>query len=138
VGWAASFFVTGQLPDQVLVNANPDNLRATLEINAISAMLVMNEAANFFEYQGHGQLVAIGSVAGDRGGATNYAYGAAKGALEIFMSGLRQRLHQSDVQILLVKPGFVDTPMTVAFPKGPLWAAPERVATDIVRAMNRG
>lgn len=137
-GLGCIIFVAGQLPDQVLVNANPDNLRATLEINAISAMLVLNEAANFFEYQGQGQLVAIGSVAGDRGRATNYAYGAAKGALEIFLSGLRQRLHQSGVQVLLVKPGFVDTPMTAAFPKGPLWAAPERVARDIVRAMDRG
>jgi decaprenylphospho-beta-D-erythro-pentofuranosid-2-ulose 2-reductase len=77
-------------------------------------------------------------VAGDRGRATNYAYGAAKGALEIFMSGLRQRLHPSGVQVLLVKPGFVDTPMTADFPKGPLWASPERVAQDIVRAMAKG
>lgn len=137
-GLGCIIFVAGQLPDQELVNANPDNLRATLEINAISAMLVLNEAANFFEYQGHGQLVAIGSVAGDRGRATNYAYGAAKGALEIFLSGLRQRLHQSGVQVLLVKPGFVDTPMTAAFKKGLLWASPERVATDIVHAMDRG
>ena len=134
----AVLFAAGQLPDQAEVNADFDLLRHTLEVNALSAMVVLNEAATYFEHQGHGQLVAIGSVAGDRGRATNYAYGAAKGALEIFMSGLRQRLHKSSVQVLLFKPGFVDTPMTADFPKGPLWASPQRVAEDIVRAMEKG
>ena len=113
-------------------------LRETLEINAISAMLVLNEAAVVFAHQGHGQLVAIGSVAGDRGRAANSVYGAAKGALEIFMSGLRQRLQRHGVRVLLVKPGFVDTPMTSDLAKGPLWASPDRVAHDIIQAMDRG
>jgi decaprenylphospho-beta-D-erythro-pentofuranosid-2-ulose 2-reductase len=137
-GLDAVIFAAGQLPDQAQVNADFDLLRHTLEVNIISAMVVLNEAATYFEYKGHGQLVAIGSVAGDRGRATNYAYGAAKGALEIFMSGLRQRLYKSGVQVLLVKPGFVDTPMTADFAKGPLWASPQRVAEDIVRAMEKG
>lgn len=131
-------YAAGQLPDQSRVNADAKLLRQTLEVNALSAMLILNEAGACFEQQGHGQIVAVGSVAGDRGRATNYAYGAAKGALEIFMSGLRQRLHKSGVQVLLVKPGFVDTPMTAAFKKGPLWASPERVAQDIMRAMEQG
>ncbi len=134
----AVILAAGLLPDQDQVNADANRLRETLEVNAISAMVILNEAAAFFEQQGHGQIVAIGSVAGDRGRANNYAYGAAKGALEIFMSGLRQRLHKCGVQVLLVKPGFVDTPMTADFPKGPLWASPERVAQDIVRAMAKG
>ena len=128
----------GLLPDQDEVYRDSQRLYETMEVNATSAMVLLNEAAAFFEQQGHGQIVAIGSVAGDRGRATNYAYGAAKGALEIFLSGLRQRLHKSGVQVLLVKPGFVDTPMTAAFKKGPLWASPERVARDIVRAMAKG
>lgn len=131
-------FAAGILPDQTQVNSDSNRLRETLEVNALGAMLVFNQAAAYFEHQGHGHLVAIGSVAGDRGRATNYAYGAAKGALEIFTSGLRQRLYKSGVQVLLVKPGFVDTPMTTDFPKGPLWASPQRVAEDIVRAMEKG
>jgi decaprenylphospho-beta-D-erythro-pentofuranosid-2-ulose 2-reductase len=128
----------GLLPDQHKINTDANRLRETCEVNAIAPMVMLNEAAAYFEQQGHGQLVAIGSVAGDRGRATNYVYGAAKGALEIFLSGLRQRLHPRGVQVLLVKPGFVDTPMTAAFKKGPLWASPERVAQDIVRAMEQG
>ena len=131
-------FTAGLLPNQDRVNDDAQLLRTAMDLNATSAMVLMNEAAAFFEQQGHGQIVAIGSVAGDRGRATNYAYGAAKGALEIFLSGLRQRLHKRGVQVLLVKPGFVDTPMTAAFKKGPLWASPERVARDIVRAMEKG
>ena len=131
-------FVAGQLPDQDELNWDSQRLRETMEINTTTAMVLLNETAAFFEQQGHGQIVAIGSVAGDRGRATNYAYGAAKGALEIFLSGLRQRLSRRGVKVLLVKPGFVDTPMTAAFKKGPLWASPERVAKDIVRAMETG
>ena len=131
-------FAAGLLPDQHRVDEDANLLRETMEVNALSAMVVLNQAAAFFERQGHGQIIAIGSVAGDRGRAANYAYGAAKGALEIFLSGLRQRLHASGVKVLLVKPGFVDTPMTAAFTKGPLWASPERVAQDIVRAMQKG
>ena len=128
----------GLLPDQERVHSDGPLLRATFEINAVSAMVILNEAAAWCAGQGHGQLVAIGSVAGDRGRAVNAAYGAAKGALEVFLSGLRQRLHGRGVRVLLVKPGFVDTPMTASFTKGPLWASPERVARDIVDAMERG
>jgi short-subunit dehydrogenase len=128
----------GLLPDQARVNEDADLLRETMEVNAVGAIVILNEAAALFEQQGHGQLVAFGSVAGDRGRAVNAAYGAAKAALEVLMSGLRQRLHGRGVRVLLVKPGFVDTPMTADFPKGPLWASPERVAQDVVRAMERG
>ena len=54
------------------------------------------------------------------------------------MSGLRQRLAKSNVNVLTIKPGFVDTPMTSGIPnKGALWAKPERVATGIVRAIDK-
>ena len=131
-------YAAGQLLDQANLNRESQRLHETMDVNAVSAMILLNEAGGFFEYQRHGQIVAIGSVAGDRGRASNYAYGAAKGALEIFMSGLRQRLSKSGVAVLLVKPGFVDTPMTAAFKKGPLWATPDRIASDIVRAMQTG
>lgn len=137
-GLDCCILAAGTLHDQMSVNNDSDKLREALEVNAISAMVILNAAGAFFEQQGHGQVVAIGSVAGDRGRASNYAYGAAKGALEIFISGLRQRLHRRGVQVLLVKPGFVDTPMTANFHKGPLWATLERVAKDIVRAMEKG
>lgn len=87
----------------------------------------------------HGTIAVIGSVAGDRGRQSNYVYGAAKGGLRVFTQGLRHRLAGRGVDVVLVQPGFVDTPMTADITKkGPLWAKPDRVARDIHRAMARG
>ena len=77
------------------------------------------------------------AVAGDRGRASNYLYGSAKAALTTFLGGLRQRLHRDGINVLTIKPGFVDTPMTAAFRKGPLWASADRVAAGIVAAIDR-
>jgi decaprenylphospho-beta-D-erythro-pentofuranosid-2-ulose 2-reductase len=52
----------------------------------------------------------------------NYVYGSAKAMVTAFAAGLRQRLHRSNVAIITIKPGFVDTPMTAEFKKGLLWA----------------
>jgi short-subunit dehydrogenase len=82
--------------------------------------------------------VALSSVAGDRGRASNAVYGASKAGLAAFLSGLRNRLHASGVRVVTVKPGFVDTPMTARLPKNPLYSPPERVANDLVRAVDRG
>jgi short-subunit dehydrogenase len=84
-------------------------------------------------------LIAIGSVAGDRGRASNFIYGAAKGALDRLLEGLTQKYDGTSVRIVRVKPGFVDTPMTAAIRKGgPLWATPDQVAADIERAVKKG
>jgi len=96
------------------------------------------QLANQFEAQRHGVIAVVSSVAGDRGRRSNYVYGAAKAAVSAFTSGLRQRLYSKGVSVVTIKPGFVNTPMTAAFNKGALWAAPETVASAIVRAMDRG
>lgn len=82
-------------------------------------------------------LAVISSVAGDRGRASNYLYGSAKAAVTAFTSGLRQKLHRAGVNVLTIKPGFVDTPMTKAFKKGALWATPDQIAAGIIKAVDR-
>jgi short-subunit dehydrogenase len=77
----------------------------------------------------------ISSVSGDRGRQSNYIYATAKGALTIFLQGLRNRLQSANVCVLTIKPGFVDTPMTANFKKGALWAKPEAIARGIERAI---
>ncbi|PJF35218.1 MAG: short-chain dehydrogenase, partial [Candidatus Thermofonsia Clade 1 bacterium] len=94
--------------------------------------------ANHFEAQRQGCLAVIGSVAGDRGRASNYIYGAAKGAVALFMGGVRNRLAKVGVSVLTVKPGFVDTPMTAHMKKNALFAKPEQVAKRIYTAMLKG
>ena len=128
----------GTLPDQKACEASPDHTLRELEINCLSTISLVTRLANFFEDQGSGTIAVITSVAGDRGRQSNYVYGAAKGALSLFLQGLRNRLCRSNVQVLTIKPGFVDTPMTEAFPKGILWAQPERVAADIDKGIRKG
>lgn len=128
----------GTLSDQAECERSVDTLRREFDINALSVMSLLTPLANRFAAQGHGTLAVISSVAGDRGRMSNYAYGSAKAALSAFLSGLRQRLQKSGVNVLTIKPGFVDTPMTRDFPKGALWAKPEDVAKGIVRAIDKG
>lgn len=125
----------GVLPDQRACERDFAATRAAFEVNTLASLAVLTRAAALFEDQGHGALVVLGSVAGDRGRQSNYVYGASKAALEAFASGLRNRLARRGVQVLLVKPGFVDTPMTAAFTKGPLWARPTDIGRGILRAL---
>jgi len=74
--------------------------------------LLLGEIANYFEKRGSGSIIGISSVAGDRGRASNYIYGSAKAGLITFLSGLRNRLHHSNVSVLVVLPGYVKTKMT--------------------------
>lgn len=127
----------GTLPDQAACEQSFDETRRELEINALSSISLLTLVANYFEAEGAGQIAVISSVAGDRGRQSNYVYGAAKGALSTFLQGLRNRLYKSGVHVLTIKPGFVDTPMTAGFEKGPLWASPEQVARGIVRALEK-
>lgn len=111
---------------------------AILRTNFLSAVSLAGWLANYFEAQRGGTLAVISSVAGDRGRQSNYLYGASKGGLNIVLDGLRHRLHGTGVQVLTIKPGFVATPMTAHLPPGPLFAQPDRVAKDIVKAIRSG
>jgi short-subunit dehydrogenase len=128
----------GSLPDQADMEANPLRAAAMISLNLTSPMVLCLHLAPRFEAQGSGTIAVITSVAGDRGRKSNYAYGAAKGGLQRFLEGLRHRLYKAGVQVLDIRPGFVSTRMTEHLPQsGPLWAKPERVAADIVRALRR-
>jgi short-subunit dehydrogenase len=134
----AAIIAHGVLGDQKKAERNWAEAAAILNVNFISVTSLVTHLANAFQRQGFGQIVAIGSVAGDRGRKTNYVYGAAKGAVEILLSGVRHRLAAQGIGVLLVKPGFVDTPMTAHLPRSPLFASADSVARAIVSAMDSG
>jgi len=137
-GLDAALIAHGTLPDQAACQQSVDLLREEFDVNALSFMALCTGLANQFEAQGRGVIAVTSSVAGDRGRQSNYVYGSAKAAVTAFTSGLRQRLYPKGVRVVTIKPGFVSTPMTAAFRKGALWAAPASVAADIVRAMDGG
>jgi short-subunit dehydrogenase len=137
-GLDAALIAHGTLSDQQACEQSVDQLLEQFTVNAQSVMGLCTLLGNRFEAQGSGTLAVISSVAGDRGRRSNYVYGAAKAAVTAFASGMRQRLYSKGVRVITVKPGFVDTPMTAAFKKGPLWASRDTVGGAIARAMDRG
>ncbi len=83
-------------------------------------------------------VAALSSVAGDRGRAKVGVYGASKAGLDSLLSSLRQRFQPAGVRVITLKPGFVDTPMTAALPKTPLFASAARIGSGIVHAIDAG
>jgi len=128
----------GTLPDQSALEVAAAAAGPVLALNFVSPSVLALDLAGRLERQGSGALAVITSVAGDRGRKSNYVYGAAKGGLQRLIEGLRHRLHAAGVQVLDIRPGFVATPMTAHLAQGgPLWARPDRVADDILRALSR-
>lgn len=147
--WAAfggldvALIAHGSLPDQAEAQRDPLAAMAALLINFASPSLLCEGLAQRFEAQGSGTIAVITSVAGDRGRQSNYLYGAAKGGLQRYLEGLRHRLAGAGVRVLDIRPGFVSTGMTAHLAQGGplggfLWAKPDTVARDIVRAIERG
>ena len=129
----------GYLPDQKKAEKDLEETIKTLYANYVGLVCFLNVVANDFEKRKHGFIVGISSVAGDRGRKKNYIYGSAKAGFTAYLSGLRNRLHSSNVQVLTVKPGFVYTKMTrgMKLPKL-LTGTPEKVAKDIFKAQQKG
>lgn len=127
----------GTLPDQVRCQQSVEETLFEIKTNALSTVSLLTHVANKLEYSGKGVIAVISSVAGDRGRSSNYIYGASKALVTVFTSGLRQRLHKSNVAVVTIKPGFIDTPMTSSFEKGFLWAQPASAALAIVKAIDK-
>jgi len=128
----------GYLGDQLASERDVAEARRIVDTNLMSVVALVIPLANHFEARRAGKLVVLGSVAGERGRPRNYTYGAAKGALRIYLQGVRARLGACGVGVHLVKLGPVDTPMTVDHRKNLLFARPPGVANAIVRAVDAG
>lgn len=141
--WAAfggldvALLAHGVLPDQARCQASAAETIETLDVNFVSTVALLTPLANRFEAARSGCIAVIGSVAGDRGRQSNYVYGAAKGGLDRFLEGLRNRLFHAGVAVVTLKPGFVDTPMTAGLRQGPLFASARRAGRAIHRAIER-
>lgn len=125
----------GTLPDQAACDASVALSLQEFATNGTSTIAL--SAALAQRLQSGASLAVISSVAGDRGRASNYLYGSAKAAVTTYLSGLGQRLRPAGINVLVIKPGFVDTPMTAAFKKGALWATPDKVAAGILKAIGK-
>lgn len=125
----------GTLGDQQACEKDFTAAETEYRTNFLSAVSLLTPLANFFEAQRHGTIAVITSVAGERGRKSNYIYGSAKGALALFLQGLRNRLYASGVSVVTIIPGFVDTPMTTEMKKNVLFASPEQVGAKTYQAI---
>ncbi len=127
----------GVLGDQAAAQTDARVAEAIYRTNFLSPASLITWLANYFEGRGAGCLAVISSVAGDRGRKSNYVYGASKGALNVLLDGVRNRVDRSGAHVLTIKPGFVATPMTAHIPRGPLFAEPRAIGRGILRAVAR-
>ncbi|HMV18278.1 MAG TPA: SDR family NAD(P)-dependent oxidoreductase [Rhodocyclaceae bacterium] len=129
----------GSLPDQKACETDLSACNEALQVNGVSPALFAEAFAGTMLAAGRGTLALIGSVAGDRGRKSNYAYGAAKGLVTRYAQGLQHRLAGSPIKVVLIKPGPTETPMTAHLAATGMRMAPvEDVARDIVAAVTAG
>jgi decaprenylphospho-beta-D-erythro-pentofuranosid-2-ulose 2-reductase len=130
-----AFLAHGVLGVQAEVESSYAAAAAIFQTNLLSTVSLITWLANYFEASGQGTLAVLSSVAGDRGRRSNYAYGASKAGLNVFLDGVRNRIDRSGVQVLTIRPGYVDTPMTAGMEPNMLFTSPQRAARDILRAI---
>ncbi len=133
--------------DLMIINAGVlfqnENLKWHLEeemikVNALGFAAMANVAADYFLQKGSGCIVGISSVASHRGSGRSPAYNASKAFVSNYMEGLRQKFSATPIQVIDIRPGFVDTEM-VRGRKGLFGLiSPERAAEDIYKAIQKG
>lgn len=131
------FLAYGILPEQKECETDQQALLDAMNVNFLSPASILLESVPILESQKSGTIVAISSVAGDRGRKSNFIYGSAKAGLTTFLAGLRNKLSPSGVHVVTVLPGFVDTKMTEHLPKNKLFAKPAEIGNGIVNAVNK-
>ncbi|MET9219346.1 decaprenylphospho-beta-D-erythro-pentofuranosid-2-ulose 2-reductase [Streptomyces sp. NPDC088197] len=127
----------GVLGDQARDEQEPLSAVHVAQVNytgAVSASLV---CAGALQSQGHGSLVVLSSVAGERARRANFIYGSSKAGLDAFAQGLGDALHGAGVHVMIVRPGFVRTKMTAGREEAPLATTPEAVAVAIETGLRR-
>ena len=105
--------------------------------NYVGMVSVAVPLARRLREQGHGTIVALSSVAGERARKANFVYGSSKAGMDAFFQGLGDTLVGTGVRVLVVRPGFVHTKMTAGMDAAPLATTPEAVADATVRALGR-
>jgi decaprenylphospho-beta-D-erythro-pentofuranosid-2-ulose 2-reductase len=132
VVWAA-----GVLGDQATFDADPAAAWDAVTANYTGAVSACLNVAGVLRRQGHGTLMVLSSVAGQRARAENYVYGSAKAGLDAFAQGLGDALAPHGVHVMVVRPGFVHTRMTAGMDPAPFATTADEVADRVVRGLER-
>jgi len=128
----------GVLGDQARAESDPDHAVEVAQTNYVGAVSAGLHAARRLRAQGHGALVVLSSVAGERVRRSNFVYGSTKAGLDGFAQGLGDALHGSGVHVMVVRPGFVRTRMTAGLDPAPFATTAEAVAEAVEAGLQRG
>nr|WP_218863310.1 decaprenylphospho-beta-D-erythro-pentofuranosid-2-ulose 2-reductase [Actinopolyspora biskrensis] len=133
-----SLVAFGTLGDQEELWTDVEAAREMAEINYVAPVTVGVLLAERMRKQGHGHIVALSSVAGERVRRSNFAYGSSKAGMDGFYTGLTEALRPSGVKVTVVRPGHVKSKMTEGMKEAPLAQTPEQVARIIVDSVRKG
>ncbi|MEI6570600.1 MAG: decaprenylphospho-beta-D-erythro-pentofuranosid-2-ulose 2-reductase [Actinomycetes bacterium] len=131
-------FAFGVLGDQNVAEHDSKEALRIIDSNFIGAVSLLIGSAEKLKAQGHGSIVVLSSVAGERSRRSNFVYGASKAGLDAFSQGLGDSLIGTGVHVLIVRPGFVHTKMTEGLDAAPLSTTPEAVAEAIFDGIAKG
>ncbi|MEZ5095181.1 MAG: decaprenylphospho-beta-D-erythro-pentofuranosid-2-ulose 2-reductase [Nocardioides sp.] len=127
----------GVLGDEERAWQDHDAAMAEVAVNYTGSVSVGVCLGDVMRCQGHGVIVALSSVAGERVRRANFVYGSAKAGMDGFYLGLGEALRGSGVSVLVVRPGFVHTKMTAGRSPAPLAVDADTVAEAIVDGVAR-
>jgi decaprenylphospho-beta-D-erythro-pentofuranosid-2-ulose 2-reductase len=127
----------GVLGDQTEAETHPEAALEVIRTNFLGAVSVALPVAERLRSQGHGTLVVLSSVAGERARRANFVYGSSKAGLDAFCQGLGDALVGSGARVMIVRPGFVHTRMTAGRPPAPFATTPEKVADAVIRGLEK-
>jgi len=128
----------GVLGEQADFDDDPAAAASAVTVNYTGAVSIGLAVASQLRRQGHGHLVVLSSVAGERVRASNFVYGSSKAGLDGFAQGLGDSLVGSGASVLVVRPGFVHSSMTEGMKPTPFASTPESVAEVTVKGLRAG
>ena len=128
----------GILGDQEVDEEKIDGAALVAATNYVGTVTAGLAAARLLRTQGHGTIVFLSSVAGERVRRANFIYGSSKAGMDGFAQGLGDGLAGSGASVLIVRPGFVKTKMTEGMSEAPMSTTPEAVAAATVKALAAG
>jgi decaprenylphospho-beta-D-erythro-pentofuranosid-2-ulose 2-reductase len=128
----------GVLGDEAKARVDPLAAVDVAAVNYTAAVVAGLAVARHLEAQGHGTLLALSTVAGERVRKANFVYGSSKAGMDGFFQGLGDALHGSGARVVIVRPGFVRTRMTAGMKAAPFAVDADAVATAIVAGLAKG
>jgi decaprenylphospho-beta-D-erythro-pentofuranosid-2-ulose 2-reductase len=128
----------GVLGDQEVFDADPAAAASIGTVNYTASVTAGLAAARRMRSQGHGTILALSSVTGERVRKANFVYGSTKAGMDAFFQGLGDSLVGTGPRVVIVRPGFVHTRMTAGMPAAPFATDADAVASAVIKGLAKG